>query len=522
MQEVTDLPIAEEDVIEALSKIREGSAPGPEGISTKLILGLKDELVEPLTIFFRKSISESRIPDEWRDAVVTPIFKKGTKTDPGNYRPVSLTSVFCKTLERIVKKRVDKHVEDNGLIRNTQHGFRTGRSPQTNLTEFLDKATEWMDEGKSFDVLYLDFQKAFDKVDHQRLKVKLDAVGIRGKLGKWIEDWLKGRRQRVKVNGSQSDWKDVESSVVQGSALGGILFNIFIDDIDEAIIEAFIRKFADDTKAARIIESIEDAERFQRVIDQLCDWADKWEMAFNVAKCKILHFGRKNPKYEYSMRGIKLEEATEEKDLGIWISTTLKPSRQCETAARMANFTLGQIQKTFHYRKKEYLVPLYKTFVRPKLEFCVAAWSPWTENDTATLEKVQARAVRMISDKRGTTYEEKLESVGLMPLKERRERGDAIETFKTLNGFNRIDKDEWFEISGPNARATRRTTSVSDTGEERRPGSLYGRKFNLEIRKNFFTVRAVPAWNALPDWVRQQKSVNAFKNAYDRWRKNPA
>ena len=114
MQEVTDLPIAEEDVIEALSKIREGSAPGPEGISTKLILGLKDELVKPLTIFFRKSISESRIPDEWRDAVVTLIFKKGTKTDPGNNRPVSLTSVFCKTLERIVKKQVVKHVEDNG------------------------------------------------------------------------------------------------------------------------------------------------------------------------------------------------------------------------------------------------------------------------------------------------------------------------------------------------------------------------------------------------------------------------
>ena len=108
-----------------------------------------------------------------------------------------------------------------------------------------------------FDVLYLDFQKAFDKVDHQRLKVKLDAVGIRGKLGKWIEDWLKGRRQRVKVNGSQSDWKDVESSVVQGSALGGILFNIFIDDIDKAIIKAFLRKFTDDTKAAKIIESIE-------------------------------------------------------------------------------------------------------------------------------------------------------------------------------------------------------------------------------------------------------------------------
>ena len=205
-----------------------------------------------------------------------------------------------------------------------------------------------MDEGKSFDVLYLNFQKAFDKVDHERLMVKLDAVGIRGKLGEWIKDWLRGRRQRVKVNGCLSDWEDVVSSVIQGSVLGGILFNIFIDDIDEAAIDALLRKFADDTKVAQIVQNQEDAEKFQQVINQLCEWAETWEMTFNVAKCKILHFGRKNPKYEYFMRDTKLEEATEEKDLGVWISTTLKPSKQCEAAAKTANFTLGQIQRTFH------------------------------------------------------------------------------------------------------------------------------------------------------------------------------
>ena len=140
--EITDVEIAEEDVREALDLIRDGSAPGPDGIPTKLILGLKKELIKPLTILFRKSVRDARIPDQWRDAVVTPIFKKGKKTDPGNYRPVSLTSVFGKTLERIVKKRLVAHIEDNGLLRNTQHGFRTGRSPQTNLTEFLDKATK--------------------------------------------------------------------------------------------------------------------------------------------------------------------------------------------------------------------------------------------------------------------------------------------------------------------------------------------------------------------------------------------
>ena len=324
------------------------------------------------------------------------------------------------------------------------------------------------------------------------------------------------------MNGCVSDWKDVESSVVQGSVLGGILFDIFIDDIDEAATETLLRKFADDTNAAMLIRNQEDSAKFQQVINQLCDWAEAWEMSFNLAKCKILHFGKKNPKFEYHMRGVKLEEATEEKDLGVWITTTLKPSRQCGAAASMAHFNLGQIQRTFHYRKKSHLIPLYRTFVRPKLEFCVGAWSPWTEADISTLEKVQARAIRLVSDKRGTTYGEKLKSVGLCLLKERRERGDAIEAFKTLNGFNRVNKNAWFEISGPEARATRRTTSIAEEGEERRPGSLYRRNFNLEVRKNFYTVRVVPVWNALPDWVRQQKTINGFKNAYDRWKENPA
>ena len=211
-----------------------------------------------------------------------------------------------------------------------------------------------------------------------------------------------------------------------------------------------------------------------------------------VAKCKILHFGLRNPKYEYWMRGAKIEEASEEKDLGVWISTSLKSSKQCEAAAKMANFCLGQIQRTFHYWKKAHLIPLYKTFVRPKLEFSVGAWCPWSEADIKTLEKVQERAVRMISDKRGTTYEERLESVGLCSLRERRERGDAIETFETLKGFNRIEGSRWFKISGPDARATRRTTSVLEEGEVRREGSLYRQGFTLDVRKNFFTVRAVP------------------------------
>ena len=219
---------------------------------------------------------------------MTPIYKKGAKSDPGNYRLVSLTSATCKLMEQIVKESVEKHLEKNGLIGNSQHGFRYGRSPQTNLMEFFEKLTVWMDEGRSIDKVYLNFAKAFDVVCHKRLVVKLRAKGIDGKLLAWIEDWLSKRKQRVVVEGEASGEEDVESSVLQGSVLGRILFTIFIDDLDEEIL-AWIRKFADDTKMAQIVEDEEGAKGMQSDLEKLEKWAVKWKMKYNVEKCKVMH-----------------------------------------------------------------------------------------------------------------------------------------------------------------------------------------------------------------------------------------
>ena len=155
-------------------------------------------------------------------------------------------------------------------------------------------------------------------------------------------------------------------------------------------------------------------------------------MNFNAAKCKVIHYGKRNGRNDYWMNGQKIASEAEEKDLGVWVTDTMKPTKQCQMAANSANWALGQLSRSFHYRKAECLIPLYKTFVRPKLEHAVAAWSPWAAGDREVLENVQRRVVRMISNKRGTTYEERLESVGLTTLTERRARGDMIEVFRTM------------------------------------------------------------------------------------------
>ena len=311
----------------------------------------------------------------------------------------------------------------------------------------------------------------------------------------------------MRVEGSYSEWEEVASGVIQGSVLGGPLFDIFIDDIDLAVLLAIIFKFADDSKIAKIIANELDGRQMQEIIDNLSAWAKQWGMRFNVSKCKVLH-----------MDGVKIVSAEEEKDLGVWMQTSLKPSKHCATAAKSANFAMGQLLRSFHYRKKSNLIPLYKTFVRPRLEFAASAWSPWKEGDIQMLEKVQERFLRQIPDVKGRNYEERLNNAGLTTLKDRRRRGDAIETFKTLGGFNRVDKHSWFKIAEDDARATRSTATVTGEGEEeRKTNILKGETVRLDLRKNFYTVRTVREWNNLPESVRRQTNVNSFKNAYDSW-----
>ena len=319
----------EECIKNEISRLRRFSAPGPDNVTNTTLIELCDEIAKPLDMLFTKSLNETKIPADWRLSNVSPIYKlKGSKSEPGNYRPVSLTSNVCKLMEKIINRSLSIHLE-NGVLNNTQHGFRKGRSCQTNLIEFFDKITQWTDEGNCVDVLYLDFCKAFDKVDHERLMVKLAAAGVHGNLWHWIKDWLAGRKQRVIVKGESSEWSLIASGVLQGTVLGGPLFDVFIDDIDGVVVFCFIRKFADDTKMAKIIKSREDADRFQDDINNLCKWANEWAMQFNAAKCKIMHLGRNNPRYKYFMDGAELSVTDEEKDLGIWTDSSLKPHLQC-------------------------------------------------------------------------------------------------------------------------------------------------------------------------------------------------
>jgi len=232
--------ITSEVVFYKIIKLKDGKAPGDDGIIPEFLKKLASVISQPLAIIFSKSVAEGIVPQEWKRANITPLCNKASRSDPGNYRPASLTSHIGKILEAIIKDKLLGHLTLNSLINASQHGFLLRKSCLTNLLEFLEYVTHAVDSGKPVDVMYLDFQKAFDKVPHARLLNKLLAHGISGKILQWIGEWLKGRQQRVVLNGNVSSSLYVIRGVPQRSILGPLLFLIFINDIDKGLLASYL------------------------------------------------------------------------------------------------------------------------------------------------------------------------------------------------------------------------------------------------------------------------------------------
>ena len=481
--------------------MKDNKSPGVDGIPPKLLLEIVEQISIPLATVFNLALEEGVVPVEWKEANIIPLFKKGSRSKSENYRPVSLTSVICKLLERLIKDHLVDFLVKNKLINTSQHGFLKARSCLTNMLCFLEDVTKWVDEGSPVDIIYLDFKKAFDKVPHQRLLLKLKAHGIGNSMINWIEKWLIDRRQRVVVDGEVSNWKSVLSGVPQGSVLGPILFLIYINDLDDDITSKVL-KFADDTKVFRKIKSDADRQHLQDDLNKLIEWSEKWQMLFNFGKCKCLHTGHGNENAQYTMGGTVLNTTVKEKDLGLTISADMKVSEQCGIAAAKANQILGLIRRNIVYKEKELIIPLYKTIVRPHLEYCIQAWRPYRKKDIDMLERVQRRATKMIPKLRNISYEMRLKECGLTTLETRRLRGDQIEVFKILNGYENIDRNIFFTV-----KEGRRTRGHGV--------ALAKKQCRLDIRKFSFSQRIVNEWNKLSADCVGARSVNMFKNKID-------
>ena len=495
-----NIEFTKEEVLKRLKELDPGKSSGPDNIHPVMLKELATDISEFLALFFRKSLDESDIPEIWKRANVVPIFKKGNHHEPENYRPISLTCIACKIMEKFVRDAVIEHLLSNNLLSPHQHGFLPGRSTGSQLLECLESWSKLLEEGSSVDVIYLDFRKAFDAVPHQRLLRKLQAYGIRGRILKWIEAFLTDRKQRVVLNGESSPWLEVFSGVPQGSVLGPLCFLIYVNDIVE-IVSSSIKLYADDAKLYGCVDNQQQRQAIQNDLTAIEEWSRKWQLPLNIKKCSVIHLGSKNPECQYKIEGKIVQETESESDLGIIIDSEIKFHEQNANVVKKANRMLGLIKKGFDFKDEANVALLYKVMVRPIIEYCNTVWGPSYKLDQRNVERVQRRASKLVSSLRHLSYEERLEKLGLPSLSYRRRRGDMIAVFKIITG--RAAGNQFFDVETMGGRTR---------GHQFKLKKSHARR---DVRRHRFSQRVINDWNGLPAHIVNSVSTTAFKKALD-------
>lgn len=478
-----DFECSQCDVIKAIRNVKTNSAPGPDGFGPVFIKSVAARIAHPLCIIFNVSLREGNIPQDWKCAEVVPVFKKGNTQAVVNYRPVSLTSVISKLLERIVRNQINEHMVVNDLIPKNQHGFLSGRSRVTNLINCLDEWTHNFDKTVQTDIIYLDFSRCFDSVSHPKLIHKLSCIGFRGSALAWLRNFLHNRTQQVRVDNVTSHSCDVISGVPQGTILGPTLFICYTFDIVHVVQNSQISLYADDSKIFKGISCIEDCHKLQSDLNAICKWSDKWQLSLNVQKTFVLSVGNVRFRFDYVMYGNEIKHTDSMTDLGIEIQSNLKFSKHCSTISRKAYWSIRNIFLHFCNHTMDFYKKMYTTYVRPILESASEIWSPENLCDIDCIERVQkyfTRRLFMTCNLGHLPYLERLNILKLSSLEERRIRMD-LTLFKKLF-YMEIHLDTKFYINDNHLRSD---------------GDIATNFCRTNVRKSFWLNRTIKIWNEI-------------------------
>ena len=507
--ETDDIIFSENCIIKAIDEISTNSSPGPDRFPALLLKKCKYELAKPLYILWRKSLDTGVIPDQLKISNITPIFKGGSRQIPKNYRPVALTSHLIKVFEKILRNHLVIFIERNNLMNPNQHGFRAGHSCLSQLIQHFDRITQLLEEGENADVVYLDFTKAFDKLDFDVTLEKLKNIGIKGKLHRWIKSFLTGRKQFVLVEGEKSLEVLVKSGVPQGSVVGPLLFLILLKDIDKEVSSSWVSSFADDTRVLAGVKNSEDVQKLQADLNTIYRWAEENNCMFNPDKFECLRYGNDNSLKEStnytSSNEVSIACKDSVRDLGVQMSADAQFKDHISNSIVSANLKCGWVLRSFVTRDKLPMLTLWKSLILPILDYCCPLWCPHKPGMIQSLEMVQVSFVNKIAGMYEHDYWQQLKILKLNSLERRRERYVAIYIWKLLEGL----VPNFGIHEGQNKRKGRYciVPIVKTKGSAK----------IQTLRFNSFGVRGPRIFNCLPQKLRDMSgcSLDTFKRALD-------
>ncbi|RYE05026.1 MAG: hypothetical protein EOP33_07750, partial [Rickettsiaceae bacterium] len=429
-------------ILDELLNIDTSKGIGPDGIHPLVLKNCASSLSDPLSIIFNESLRLGRFPNQWKSYSVRPIFKKGARSDVENYRCIAKLPTVAKFFERIITLKL-KNIIGHHIIPQ-QHGFMENRSTATSLMEFIHFVKK--NKGQ-VDVLYTDFRKAFDKVNHRILLEKLRKLGLPPNLVDWIKSYLGDRRQFVDYNGRHSSEFVVNSGVPQGSHLGPLLFLVFINDIVENMGDGvFISLYADDLKIAVAINSPDDSSKLQSAINQLEKWCNENELHLNLDKCAVLSISNKHEaniiKADYKYGGLSFKRVTEQKDLGVIIDSKMNFIAHKSSVISRAKSKLGFVKRfCYNLNNIQTLKSLYSALVESILNNCSVVWLPNGQTWIDRIESVQKQfsmfAFReypsVANNFKISTYSSRLEKLNLDSLHKRRTESALVFLYNMIN-----------------------------------------------------------------------------------------
>lgn len=486
--QLSHVAIDSSDVFQTLIKLDPTKAVGCDKIPPRLLKCCATSLMEPITHLLTTSLKTCTIPDEWKIHQIVPILKKGDKTCPTNYRPISLLCTTSKILESIIYDKVAPFIRP--LISDEQFGFLKNRSSLTQLLLSYAQVNEAVEKGYSCSAVYLDFSKAFDSVPHKELLFKLWKIGITGPLWCWFREYLSNRKHYVSIDGESSPLLPVISGVPQGSVLGPLLFIIYINDIPERILHSSIRMFADDCKLLKCISSFYDHLLLQEDLNSIVRWCDEWRLKLNASKCVALEFSFTDPDpVVYTMNGQEVSVSECCRDLGILVCGNLSWAKQYSKMCSSAYSSLHMIRRNTSSATPSIRKSLYLSLVRCHFTYCSLLWRPRLIKDIELLERVQRRATKFITGNYEENYKARLLSLKLLPLMYWLELLDIMFLVKSLkNPPDNFDIYAHVTFINHEGRCTRSTTARHLRSNYCR--TTYGR--------HFYFNRVVRLWNAVP------------------------